>query len=415
MHRRVRSPTSPTSIVSSSGISELETDPVDLRRPTDTNTRVGLDTLLRAKPDAECTATGLYCLQVCDSRQLCGYGNQSLAHATTSVGCSAFGYASLQCQITGNDCSAFGYMASKDTVSHENSAFGAYSQLLIYDGSQNTSYGAYTLSTSISSSKCVALGTRCMHALLSGDNNTGCGSYALSSVGAYSDATAFGAESQMRTTVGQNTSIGTRTLKNSQFGKECTVSGYEACMTALNPLRATAYGYKSMHSAWGVDNTMTGAYTMAKGHTNGFENTGNGAYSLYACQGSRNSALGYKTLTELEIGVDNSAMGCHSLLHVVSGNKNTACGANTGEGIISSHGHTMLGYGSGPSSDGFNNTLCLGVGARASHEGEIVVGSLQHPYRTINLNTINPSSPVSRYLRITLNGIDVLIPCYDMV
>lgn len=413
MHRRSRSPTSPVSFVSSSGLSETDNDPLDLRKYTHTNTRVGIVTLCNASRDAECVAVGEYSQSVSTSRQTSSLGNRSLRNLVGGKHNNAFGYEALANLVDSDDCTAMGYFSSRDTDASGNSSYGSFSLMMNHLGTENDAYGAYTLSNCVNPVHCAAFGYMCLNSLITGEENSGYGQYCMAMPGAYSGSSGFGFETLMHTTVGGNTAMGAKSMRNSQTGFGCVAFGFETLMTAINPQKTSVFGYRAGYSASGMDNTLVGFEAMGAEYTNGFENSALGSRALRVCKGSRNTAVGCSTLSSLTTGHDNAGCGAWCLVNAQESSQVVALGSHAGENIVNSTGHTMAGYYSGPATDGFNNSICLGAFARSKFEGELVIGAETHPVRTLAPDTKVDLSRPRGFLRLTINGKDVAIPMYD--
>ena len=170
----------------------------------------------------------------------------------------------------------------------------------------------------------------------------------------------------------------------------------------------TAVGTAALKQCWGGDNTVVGAYGMSKGNSTGSENTGIGSSVLLHCTGSRNTASGHRALSSTTTGNHNVADGYLALSRNVDGSKNTLVGASAGLGIIHGEGNVGMGFQAGPSND-INDSICIGAGAKAFQNGDLALGSMQHPLSVSKFvgeagdAASTPSAPAI-YLSTVING-----------
>lgn len=107
---------------------------------------------------------------------------------------------------------------------------------------------------------------------------------------------------------------------------------------------STNFGYYSMQSNTGIENTAFGRSAMYTNST-GTYNTGIGAYSLYSnTSGQQNTATGDHSLTFNTTGVSNVANGVTALSLNTTGSYNTAIGAGSQTHSSTAHNNTTLGY-----------------------------------------------------------------------
>ena len=146
---------------------------------------------------------------------------------------------------------------------------------------------------------------------------------------------------------GFNTFVG---VNSGNFSMTASIS-YEAS-------RNTSVGYSSLSSlTTGYQNSAFGYYSLYTNNT-GRDNSAFGYQSLYYNTGVDNSAFGMQSLLNNSTGADNSAFGMQSLLNNTTGNANSAFGyeslySNTTSSDNSAFGYQSLYYTTGDSNSAF--------------------------------------------------------------
>ena len=153
---------------------------------------------------------------------------------------------------------------------------------------------------------------------------------------------------------------------------------------------STAVGQGALQAiTTGENNTALGHYALST-NTLGSRNTAVGAEALRLDQGTGNTAVGYKSLTNSSTGVFNTAVGDSALANNGTGTLNTAVGGDALFGNMTGHFQTALGYLALYSSNGVHN-LALGWAALSfvRGSGNIGIGSAAgNNLRTGNSNII---------------------------
>ena len=182
--------------------------------------------------------------------------------------------------------------------------------------------------------------------VLNSDNNLAIGTGALAGI----------------TTGTYNLAIGENVLNNTTTGSNNTAVGQGALITNTSGWQNTAVGQSSLRQNQASDNTAvgnlalsnntTGTFNTAlgssalEGNKIGTENTAIGFYSLIAANnsGSRNTAVGARTLVENTTGRDNVAVGTNALLQNTEGTHNTAVGVNSLSQNVTGTLNTAVGF-----------------------------------------------------------------------
>lgn len=414
------SPQSPHSPLSSTSGPSSRSNSEIAQNKSNTNVKVGPNTLMHAIRNMDCVAIGYDALRVCIAPETTAVGFGALKSTTTANGNCAVGYMSLASateQGTSDLNTAVGHRSLMDTEASGNTGVGASVLMHNYRGESNTGVGTFVLSTNVNGSRNTAVGFHGLYGLLGGNDNTALGAGAQQAVGTYSSVTAVGSQCLADNSASENTGVGCSSMRGNQTGVRNTCVGFKTLETGLSAENCSALGHQALQSAWGKDNTAVGAFVMSKSVSTGSENTGVGSYALHSCTGSRNAALGFRCLGEGTTGHHNVGCGYMCLSNVEEGSRNVGVGAEGGQGLKSQSGNTFIGYQAGPEED-ISDSVCLGANARAKHTGEFVLGSLSHPLRsTMQCSQVEgeasalPKRP-AKFLRVTLNGEDYLMPLF---
>lgn len=409
----------PLSPLDSSGPSDHEIDS-EVLGVGNTNTHFGQLALSVNGMNKDCTAFGCEALKYCVTGEATGFGRGALRDLTSAEANCALGYCALHRSTEkglSDDNTAVGHRAAFDTNANRNSAFGSSALVFNVDGEDNCAFGAFAMPLSVQGSGNAAYGSKALHGLLNGQGNTALGFSAQAAVTTISEVTAVGAEALRDNRASGNTSGGFQSMRNNQTGSQNTAWGLQALESNVSGGQCTALGYQTLRSSWGNGNTGVGAHIMSKRASTGEHNSAVGAYALHECTGSRNTAVGYKTLAKTQIGHHNTALGYAAMSKCINGTQNTFVGAMAGAHLENGLANTGIGYNSGPVTSDLVNTLCLGAGARATVSNELVMGSLSH--KLLDTHQVGvaggamplPATP-DNYLCLTFNGTRYVLPLY---
>lgn len=219
-------------------------------------------------------------------------GNNAFVNNTSGTLTTAVGYYALNANTTGMWNDAFGSSALRsNTTGSYNSAFGSWSMLNNTSGSQNNSFGRNTLRYNTTGSNNSAFGRNAMISNTTGNDNTALGIYALTS----------------NTTGNNNTAIGNSALYSNGANSASVAVGHNAMK----------YADDKRNNGIETGSTAVG-YEALKGSEVSSNNTG-----------INNTALGYKSITNITIGSNNTAIGYNTMINNSEFNNSTAIGANS--------------------------------------------------------------------------------------
>jgi hypothetical protein len=346
-----------------------------------------------------------------------------------------------------------------NTTGTTNTAVGYRALRVNLSGSHNTGIGADTLLVNTSGIRNTALGSGAMRGMLSGRSNTAVGVESL-----------YGA-----TTAEDNVAAGYRALHLLTTGLANTAVGVEALYSSTSSSSNTAVGYRaSKFNTTGKENTAVGQEALAA-NTTADASVGVGYRALYASNGTRNTGVGYQAMLSCTIGTENTAIGMNAMQALVEGSGQVALGVNAlysltptvadsttndhvgigksaghfcttskrttlvggfcGYGLTTQDGNTMVGYKAGYVASGAKNTVVgteanpatfsgcvvLGFGATANASNQLVLGASGADRLLTVTPTISgtagsgvtalPALPQG-YLKVRLNGVNVVIPYY---
>ena len=217
----------------------------------------------------------------------------------------------------------------------------------------NTAIGSKTLYANTIGSYNTAMGYNALFTNSSGSQNTATGVSALFYNSSGLLNTADGINSLFLNTTGSNNSgQGANSLVNNTTGNNNTANGFGTLFTNISGFSNVAVGANALRLITDLSNLV------AIGDSALFNN-GTGASS--AVQGSRNTAVGSKTLFTNSVGYNNTGIGYNALFSNISGNNNTATGmhalrfnstgiSNTAQGMGSLEGNVS---GSNNTANGF--------------------------------------------------------------
>jgi len=233
---------------------------------------------------------------------------------------------------------ANGYKALySNTSGNHNTATGNIALYENTSGQRNTATGSGALNNNETGSDNTAVGFTVLYNNTEGSKNTGIGRNALYNNTTATSNIAIGAYSLYSNAEKSNlVAIGDSALFHNGTGKIGLSYG----------TRNTAIGSKSLYSnTWGFNNTAVGFQTLYS-DTSGSYNTAIGAMAMHSnTNGYLNTAIGLSSMSSNTIGWANMAAGSGSLSSNTTGDHNTAVGSNSMSQNINGNDNTALGSG----------------------------------------------------------------------
>jgi hypothetical protein len=392
-------------------------------------------------------------------------GFDAAYNLTTGFANAAIGYTALYYNTTGYENTAFGDRALgthslSTAVPCEigyNTALGSHTMMLHNSGNYNVAIGSSALRGVVPStagvdnvnSSNIAIGTESMYSCYLSTGNVAIGRDSLKSAGAPTNNVAIGYQSMMcgggEAPVGiapaNNTVVGYQSMRmvnsgnpntaslNSIFGFAaagalttasaaltgiCAIGAFAANRASSN--YTVAIGYESMRLLQTGDFNTGVGYNTLRNNTIGTSSTAVGYYALRSATGSDNTAVGAQAGGLVTTGTLNTVVGA-AAGQSTSGASNVSIGAASGSILRTGSDNTLVGTGADVSTSTLSGCLVLGAGAVATSSNQLVAGSTAVPLG-VQLTTgaagaanAPPATPET-YLKIRLNGIDYIIPCY---
>ncbi len=314
---------------------------------------------------------------------------------------------------------SFGY-ASGGTNTNSNSAFGSFTLgNNTPSGLQNTAIGCYAMNRNTTGSANVGLGMYALTSNISGNNLTAIGSSADVNADGYSNSTAIGSYAIITASniIQLGSSAVTKVFAGTGTNATLVAGGLQitgGTLAAGNVLTSDVNGNATWqlpgaNTSWGltgnsgtvdgtnfigttdnvplnfkINNTAAGRidlsnntlFGLSSGGANGTYNTVIGDRALTEnIGGNFNTAIGAAALFSNQNGVDNIAVGYNALDGNTSGNTNVGVGVSTLQENSTGSNLTALGSYVNVSMDGFSNSTGIGWGANIDGSNEVILGN----------------------------------------
>lgn len=339
------------------------------------------------------------------------FGYQALNSATTSSGSTALGYRALANNTAANN-TAVGGNALENCTSGTGVAVGKSALGALTTGTLNVAVGTSALASLTTGAGNTAVGTSSLSAATTTNFCTAVGQSALAANTA-NDNTAFGHNALAAVTSGYyHTAVGRAASQTITTNLETTAVGYGAL--ALNTAgNNTAIGSQAMLNCTTGTGVAVGKSALGA-LTTGTQNTavGTSALSLLTTNGNC-AAFGFQSLISAT-GGNNTAFG------ILTGNSG-ATGAVT---LTTGTSNTMLGYRACPNAADAAGTISIGAdavaakatGATSGDDGPgIAIGSASYPVGFRGDGMIYPSAgAISGYMQVKINGTAYKLALYAL-
>ncbi len=240
----------------------------------------------------------------------------------------------------------------------ENVAVGAKALFSNSAGSGNTGIGWHAAMSSSNAYYCTAVGAKALASSVS-NGNTAVGHYCMShNINGISN-TAIGASAMLSNISGDyNAALGSHALVLNTLGNENSVVGYEAAYFNVSGSSNVVLGTRALrNNKWQSNLVAIGDSALywnlgVQGSNEGTRNTAVGSKTLYTnTDGFDNTAIGFEALYSNTIGDNNIALGREAMYHNTSGYFNSALGSGALGDNTTGYSNTALGY-----ATLFNNT-----------------------------------------------------------
>ncbi len=227
-----------------------------------------------------------------------------------------------------------GYQAGQSTPVSDNwnTIVGYQAGQTISSGISNTMVGSFSGQSFNTGSSNAFFG------LLSGSNGSG------------SNNTFLGAQAGQNTSIGANNSYIGASAGGFNSGSDNIAIGFFAARAASGN-NTIAIGKAALGIATKGENIAIGDSTLYK--------TGQGG-GIFPIQGSRNTAIGFKSMRNNGTGFNNTSLGYLSLNKNSSGANNTAMGASSSEKLTTGSGNVSIGSVSLIDNETGNNNVAVG-------------------------------------------------------
>ncbi len=316
---------------------------------------------------------------------------------------------------------SFGY-ASGGSNANNNSAFGSFTlSNNTPNGLQNTAVGSYAMNKNTTGYENVGLGIYALTNNISGNNLTAIGSSADVDADGYSNSTAIGSNAMI--TASDIIQLGndavTKVYAGTGTNATLVAGGLQitgGTLAAGNVLTSDAMGNAtwqplagSSANSWSltgnsgtvdgtnfigttdnaplnfkINNTAAGRidfsnntlFGLSSGGADGTYNTAIGNRALTENNGGKfNTAIGFAALFSNQNGLDNVGVGYNALDGNSSGNGNVGVGVSTLQENSTGYNLTAVGNYVDVAMDGYFNSTAIGYGANIDGSNEVILGN----------------------------------------